>query len=194
MLSRRSTNQIELGSVVIFLAAHILYEGVFLNIDITRKTVVCVAGLMLIAAVSLFAMKNRLWSQIGYMISSLVAIHVIGEQMDAVPYFLIIYMLLGTIIVIVGEFKVSFSYFCVANAFIAFDITNYYQIITSKSTFEYYLMLVMFGETILFIHMLIVVYISERLRKLRKEIYYYISLRRIKMSFLQICHMKFEHR
>lgn len=169
MLSRKSTNQIELWSVIIFLVAHILYEGAILDIDITKRIIAYTIGLMIIAAISLFLIRNRLCSQIGYMISALVAIHVIGEEMNAVPYFLIIYMLLGTIIVIVGELKVSFCYFCIVNAFLIFDITNYYHIITSRSTFEYYMMLVMFGETILCIHMLIVVVYQRKIKEIEER-------------------------
>ena len=150
MISRERANQIQMYAFIIIVIAHIVYADIALDVDITKRIVFYAIGFSLVASMCLFVIKHKTWSEIGFIITSIVAAHLIGESLGTLPYSPVIYMLMSAAIVIIGDLRLSNWYITLVNLAIIYDVTTHHHIISRTLTLDYYVMLLLFCETMLF--------------------------------------------
>ncbi len=169
MVSRKKANQIQLFGFIGFLIAHIVYAQFFLEVDITRMVISYAVGFCAIAATCLFLIKNMRISQISTIITAVVAVHMIGEEMTTLSYSPVVYMLLGTAMVIIGDLQLSYWYAAVVNGALIFELLTHYHVIVQSMRMEYYVMLILFCEVILLAQNTVVKMYQEKVQEIEER-------------------------
>ncbi len=169
MVSRKWSNQIQIFGFIAIVVAHIVYAGYVLDVDITRKIMIYAIGSSVLAAISLLAIKSRFWSEIGFIVISILTSHIIGEELHTLPYSLVVYMLLSVGMIIIGSFKLSCWYIAIVNVAVFNELITHYEIITQTMRIEYYVMLLLFCETMLLAQCLIVMLYQQKVREIEEQ-------------------------
>lgn len=169
MVSRKKANQIQIWGFIAFLIAHIVYAEFFLEVDITRKVISYAVGFCALAAICIFLIKNMRISQISAIITAIVAIHSIGEELTTLSYSPVVYMLLGATMVIIADLRLSCWYAVIVNCAIVFDLSTHYHVIIQSMRIEYYVMLILFCEVILLTQSMVVKMYQEKVREIEER-------------------------
>ena len=169
MVSRKWSNQIQIFGFIAIVVAHIVYAGYVLDVDITRKIMIYAIGSSVLAAICLLAIKSRFWSEIGFIAISISTPHIIGEELHSLPYSLVVYMLLSAGMIIIGSCKFSSRYIAILNVSIFYDFITHYQLITQTMRIEYYVLLILFFETMLLATCVIVMSFQQTVREIEER-------------------------
>ncbi len=149
MIGRKGTRKLQLYGFIIVLVLHLLYAQLFLDIDITKKMFLYALGLSVVAAVSLYGIKLPIGSDIGYVCCIMFAVHFLGIEMQILSYSVVIYMLMGAVISISSNLRLSRVYAIAVNLSIIHHFIFDYEHIANSMRMEYYMMLVLFCDVFL---------------------------------------------
>lgn len=169
MVNRKTTNIIELTEFILFVAAHVIYSANFLNEEITRRVFLYAAGMSLISAVCLIAVKNLMWSQTGFILCIMIATHLIGRDMKTLAFGICIYMVSGALISIIGNMQLNMRYIIIVNLSIAFGLITEYSVIVSRVRIEYYVMMILFCEAFLITENLMVMLYQQKVEEVETQ-------------------------
>lgn len=169
MVNRKVANQIQMCGFIAILIAHIVYAGIVLDVAITRTIMMYSLGFSVLATICLFAVKNKNRSEMGFVIVSLIATHMIGEELHTLPYSLVVYMVLSAAMIVIGDWKLSCWYIIIVNVAIFYDVITHHHIIGRQMRIEYYVMLLLFCETMLFAQSVIVKLYQKKVQEIEER-------------------------
>ena len=169
MITRKHANQLQIWFFALILLAHIVYANIALNINITRVILLYAIGFTVLAAFCLFVIKSRFWSEIGFIITAIIASHMIGEELQTLPYSLVVYMVMSAGMIIIGDWKLSCWYITIVNIAILFDVTTHHHIISRTMSLEYYVLFLLFCEIMLFSQAVIVKLYQKKVKEIEER-------------------------
>ena len=169
MISYRRANQLQIWGVTLFLVVHIVYAWMFLDVDITRRIIWHALGISILASICLFFIKNQRVSQIAYFSVVLIGAHLMGEELETFAYAIVIYMLLCTVMAIVGERKTHIIYIILVNCAILFYLIIHKAAIARSIPLEYYFMMVLFCEMFLFAQSVMVNIYHQKVSEMEEQ-------------------------
>ncbi len=169
MVSRKTANQIQICGFIAVVIAHIVYAGIVLNVEITKTIMIYALGFSVLAASSLFCIKSKIWSELGFILSTIVAAHQIGEELHTLPYSLVVYMVLCVGLIILADWKLSCWYVVIVNVSVFYDVTTHYQVIGETMRLEYYVMMLLFCEIMLFGQNIIVKLYRQKVHEIEEQ-------------------------
>ncbi len=169
MISREQANRIQMYAFIIIVIAHIIYADLALEIDITHIINLYAIGFTVVVGIFLFVIRHTFWSEIGFIITSIIASHMIGESLGTLPYSLVIYMVMSAAIVIIGDLKLSIYYVVIVNAAIIYDVTTHHSVISQTMTLDYYVMLLLFCETMLIAQCVVVKLYQTKVQEIEER-------------------------
>ncbi len=184
MISRKQANRMQICAFIVIVIAHIVYADYALEIDITNRINFYAMGFSVIACICLFAIKHAFLSEIGFIITSIIATHIIGESLGTLPYSLVIYMVMSAAIVIIGDLKISICYVVMVNFAILYDVTTHYFVISKTMKLDYYVMLILFCETMLIAQCVVVKLYQTKVQEIEERNHLLNAAQKSKDEFL----------
>ena len=169
MVSQKRANQLQIWGITLFLIAHIVYAGLFLEVEITKRVILYAVGVSVLAGICQFGIKNRRISQVSYFCVLLVGMHLMGKELNTFAYSVVVYMLASAVMTIVGEKRTNFIYIILVNLAIVFDLATHRAVIIQSVPLEYYFMLVLFCEMFLFVQNIMVNIYHQRVSEMKKQ-------------------------
>lgn len=169
MVSRKNANRIELVEFVLFVLAHTIYSALFLNEEITKNVLFYSVVMSVLAAFCLYALKNEMWSQLGFIFCIMIATHLIGKEMETLAFGICVYMVSGALISIIGNRQLNMYYILIVNLTIAFELVTEYSHITQNVKIQYFLMMVLFCEAFLVTENIMVMFYQQKVKEVEEQ-------------------------
>lgn len=169
MVNRKSTNVIELVEFILFVSAYVVYSAYFLEPLITQKIFVYALGLSILAAFTLYAIRDIEFSQTCFMICIIIATHFIGKDTGTLAFVICIYMVSGALISILGNMQLNIRCIIIVNLAIAFGLITEYDTIVEKVPIEYYVMMILFCEAFLITENFMVMLYQQKVEEVETQ-------------------------
>ncbi len=169
MVSRKRLTQIEMIEFILFVGMHVMYAGINMGAEVACVVFVYAATLSVISAICLIAIRNPIWSQVGFIVCVMIATHLIGKEIGTLAGGICIYMVTGALLSIYGDMHVNIYFIIAVNLSIVFGLITEYDVITSMVTIQYYIMLVLFCEGFLITENFMVMLYQQKVEEVETQ-------------------------
>lgn len=167
MLSSKQLTIFEMVEYLLFASMNVVYSAWTKDEYVTLQVAVFAAGMCIITAACLIAVKNDFLKQIGFAVCAMIGVHLIGVAMGSLAFGICIYMAAGTTISMYGERKLNYCYFLIVNVTLAFELIVEYDIIVSRVPIQYYVMMILTCEIYLLTESYLVLLYQQKVEEIQ---------------------------
>ena len=169
MASRKIANRVQMLGFVLFLVIQISNANIFLNVAITFKIFFFVVVSLFLVAASLYVIPDVRISEVAFICVAVVSTHLLGVELQSLPYSIVEYMVMSLIMVMIADWFVNVCYIVIVNVALIYDMVIYHEMISTVITFEYYIMLLIFLELMMIAQNLIVRLYNKKLKEIEEQ-------------------------
>ncbi len=169
MTSRKKANGLQILGFVMFLLIHITCANIAIDVESTSKIILFSVSSLVLAVVSLYIIPSLRLSEILFICVAVVSTHLLGVELESLPYSIVLYMMMSLIMVIIADWLVNAVYILIVNVVLIYDMVVYHDMIGKVISFEYYIMLLIFLEIMMIAQNLIVRLYNNKVREIEKQ-------------------------
>lgn len=168
MLKRKTAIKVELGEYFLFIIVHMAYAVLFES-QAAERVFIYALVMSVLGAASLLMIKNPFWSQIVFIICTVIATHLIGTAVETLAFGVCIYMVSGALLSIIGDHKINIIYICLVNVAIVVGVLTEYDVITKYMPIHCYILLVMLCEGFLITENAMVLFYLQKMQEVKTQ-------------------------
>ncbi len=169
MTSRKKANVLQMLGFVMFLIINIACANIFLNVKITSEIIFFSLTFLLFASISLFVLPDKRFSEIVFICVAVISTHLLGVELQSLPYSIVVYMLMSLIMVLVADWLVNVCYIVIVNVVLIYDMVLYHDMISVVISFDYYVMLLIFLEIMMIAQNMMVRLYNKKVREIEEQ-------------------------